>query len=769
MHSNSKIYTNRLIHSHDPYLLLHAHNPVDWYPWGPEAIEQARREHKPIFLSVGYSTCYWCHVAEREIYANPEIAELMNQWFVNVKVDREQRPDVDRVYMLATQIMTGAGGWPNNVFLTPELKPFYAGSYFPPADQGGRPGFPTILKSMHQAWSNDRSKVMEVSERVYQALQQAESRSNSAAEARLAPNAWLAQAARQTATQFDAMHGGFSGGATRFPQEPVLSMLLADAQHNHNAKAVSMVGVTLQAMAEGGVMDQLAGGFYRYSTDPQWDVPHFEKMLYDNAQLLGLYAQAYAQTGQPLFKQVALATAHYLTMQMRDPQQGGFYSAQDSQIDGVEGISYVWTQQQIDSVLGADDARRFFTLYTLIPMPHSFAGQPQSPGSVLRLDRDKAQALADHKQLAAEIEALAPLRDKLLVARNRRPQPATDEKIVTADNALAILGFVQAGQALHDPQLTRTAMDTADWAWVHAFDAKTGELRHQFFHGHAGGAGFLDDYALLGQAFLALHTATGKVDWRTRAQQIADAMLKRFARPDGTLASTTDATDLLVAPPVEGDSVQPSGPSAAVALLLGLSTDGGDARYAMAARRALAPLSASIAAQPFGWSALLAWLAQSSLQTALNQAQQATTQTAALPSSADHVHATAHLLPQPGKNTELHVAIDVDDGYHINANPASDPDLIPTELMVAGVPDVAVNYPPAQTFKAPFAPQGMAVYTGHVELRVQLPATAPQPTEVELRVQACNDQYCLAPATLQVPVATRSETLSSPDSESPLE
>ncbi|MCC7241484.1 MAG: thioredoxin domain-containing protein [Acidobacteria bacterium] len=753
-------YTNRLIDSHDPYLLMHAHNPVDWYPWGPEAIEKARRENKPIFLSVGYSTCYWCHVAEREIYSNPDIAALMNRWFVNIKVDREERPDVDGVYMLATQIMTGAGGWPNNVFLTPDLKPFFAGSYFPPTDQGGRTGFPSILTSLHDAWTGERAKVTETSARVYQALQQAESRPSAAGGAPLAPESWLAEAVKQAAAQFDGTNSGFRGGSTMFPEEPVLSALLSDARLTHDRNVLNMVTATLQAMAEGGVMDQLAGGFHRYSTEPTWSIPHFEKMLYDNAQLLAVYAQAYAITGRPFFKLVARRTAHYLTTEMQ-AEGGGFYSAQDSQIDGVEGVSYVWTKEQIQSVLGAADTRRFLALYMLTPMPESFGGQKPSPGGVLRLDRDKAQVLADKDHLAAAVETLAPLRDKLLAARSRRPQPARDEKIVIGDNALAILGFLQAGQALDNPALTRTATDAARWAWNQAFDASTGLLRHQFFQDHAGGGGFLDDYALLGQAFLALHEITGEAEWRTRAQQVADAMLTRFARPDGSLATTADASDLLVAPPADGDSVQPAGQSATVALLLGLGAEGGHVRYATAGRRALAPLSGQIAARPYDWGALLAWLSQPPLQTALNRAEPAAGQpSAGLPGSADHVPATASLLPRraAGKQSaELRVVIDIDPGYHINANPASDRNLIPTELTFVDGAKLHVDYPPAETFRAPFAPQGIAVYSGRIELRALVPGLPASTATLKLRVQACNDQYCLAPATLELPVSLKSK------------
>lgn len=756
MGSTSKIHSNRLTASDDPYLLLHAHNPVDWYPWGQEAIEQARTADKPIFLSVGYSTCYWCHVAEREIYSNPDIADLMNQWFVNVKVDREQRPDVDRIYMLATQLMTGAGGWPNNVFLTPELKPFYAGSYFPPADQPGRPGFTTILRTLHRAWSEDRPEIIAMGEKTYRALQQIESESRAATPAAPAARTWSLQAVQQATRQFNAMHGGFGGGSTMFPHEPVLSLLLARAAQEHDGKALKMASAALHAMAEGGVMDQLAGGFHRYSTDPEWNVPHFEKMLYDNAQLLGLYALAYTHTSHPLFHQVAVRTAHYLMTEMHDPK-GGFYSAQDAEVGGAEGASYLWTRQQIDVVLGAADAQRFFALYTLIPMPRSAAGQEQPIGGVLRVSRKRAQALAGERRLAAAIDAAQPLRARLLAERARRNQPARDEKIVVADNALAILGFVQAGAALRDATLTATALDTARWIWARAYNVHTSELKHQFFHNRAGAAGFLDDYALLGQAFLALHAVTGDVDWHTRAQQLGDAILRRFQQPDGALNTAANARDLLVAPPVEGDSTQPSGQSAAIALLLGLSVGGnGDgARYATAAARALGTLSARVATQPFGWGALLAWLGEPQMRVALDHAQPppTTAPTPGLPNSADHVHARATLVQQLGENIGVCVAVDIDDGYHINANPASDADLIPTELTVRGVHGVTVTYPPAQTFATTFAPLGLAVYTGHLELHVSLPPIDFTPTHVELKVQACDEASCMAPATLSVPIA----------------
>lgn len=751
---DGKTYTNRLIHSRDPYLLLHAHNPVDWYPWGSEALQAAKRENKPIFVSIGYSTCYWCHVAEREIYSDPEIAKLMNQWFINIKVDREQRPDIDRIYMLATQIMTNGGGWPNNVFLTPDLKPFYAGSYFPPKDQGNLPGFPTVLKSMHHAWTENRAQVMALADQVHLALQQTERGSATSGSVALAPQQWLDKAIAEAAASFDVFDAGIGDHASKFPKAPLLSMLLSSGARNRDAKVQAMATQTLEAMAEGGVMDQLGGGFHRYSIEPSWSIPHFEKMLYDNVQLLGLYAHAYAITKKPLFRQVAQRTARYLTAEMQAPG-GGFYSAQDAEVDGSEGASYIWTRQQIEAVLGAADTQRFLTLYQLVPMPPAPAGHKQPEGDVLRLQRDRAQKLAQKNQLASAIEALRPMRDRLLAARQKRRQPARDEKIVTATNALAIIGFAQAGHWLRDPALTRTALHTANWVWSHAFDPASGELKHQFFAGRPGGAGFLDDYALLGQAFLTLHRQTGDTAWLVRARRIADAMLKRFSRSDGRFVETSDQTDLLLAPPAEGDPVQPSGQSSAIVLLLELSVATGEQRYAAAARRELESLSAQIAADPFNWGALLGPLNQPQLLAALEKAPAAKAASATspgLPDSADHVRAQAHLVPA-GTGTDLIVSIEIEPGYHINANPASDPNLIPTQFMLPGHPELKVDYPAGQVFKAPFAPQGIMVYEGRITLRARLPKGSTQlPPAASLRVQACNDQVCLAPASVAVPV-----------------
>jgi uncharacterized protein len=752
---DGKTYTNRLIRSHDPYLLLHAHNPVDWYPWGPEALAAAKRENKPIFVSIGYSTCYWCHVAEREIYSEPQIAKLMNEWFINVKVDREERPDIDRVYMLATQILAGGGGWPNNLFLTPDLKPFYAGSYFPPADRSSQPGFPRILQDLHAAWTGDRAKVMQVADQVYRELQRAQTGVAAGDTGTPAPRQWLDAVQSEASKRFDAVNGGFGGGGnTQFPQAPLLAALLAAQMRHADPKSLGMVKQTLTAMAEGGVMDQLGGGFHRYSTEPSWSLPHFEKMLYDNAQLLGIYARAYAISHEPLYAEVARRTAEYLTREMQAPD-GAFYSAQDAEVDGVEGASYVWTRAQAEAVLGNVGAKRFFNLYALTPMPRAPPGHKQVDGGVLRLDHTKAQALARENQLVPALEALRPLREMLLASRQKRPQPPRDDKIVTSDNALAIIGFAEAGVDLHDPAPTRVALAAANWEWAHAFNADNGDLRHQFFHGEASERGFLDDYALLGQACLALYRHTGDAKWLARAGQLADAMLKRFLAADGRLLETWDS-NLLVEPPGDGDRVQPSGLSSAIAVLLELASIKGEAGYADAARRALQPLAAQVTAAPSEWGGLITPLSRPQLAAALEQATVSArgVGTSGLPNSADQVRARASLVSTPA-GADLVVTIEVAPGFHINANPASQPELIPTELTLTGRPDVKVDYPAPRIFKPSFAPEGIAIYEGEFTLRARLPqAPATSLSSASLRVQACNDKYCLAPETVSVPIDT---------------
>jgi len=750
-------YTNRLIDSNDPYLLLHAHNPVDWYPWGREALTRAKRENRPIFVSIGYSTCYWCHVAERMIYSDPAIAKLMNEWFVNIKIDREQRPDVDSVYMLATQLMSDHGGWPNNVFLTPDLKPFFAGSYFPPADDAfGRPGFPTILKSLHEAWTNRRQDVERQADKIYQAMLQAQQRTNASMLAPIKPADWLNQAREALLRSQDPSQGGLSNGATKFPQEPALNLLLTEFVKNRDPKVRDALTRALDAMAFGGIHDHLGGGFHRYSTEPTWSIPHFEKMLYDNAQLLKIYVEAYQATSIPLYRQVAEDVATYLSQQMAAPA-GGFYAAQDAEVAGQEGVSYLWTRREIESVLGKEAAARFFQVYGLTPLPAQAATtlEPGKGEGVLRVRVPITETLrrAGGKDMSQVLTSLAPARSRLFAARERRPQPARDEKIIVAWNAMTIDALVRSGEILDKPGYTKLARQAAEALWQAAYDPKTQELKHEIFRGRAQTEGYLDDYALLGIAFLSLGESTREPVWRNRAEQLATAMLRRFSKGDA-FASTVATDELLIPPPDHGDNTAPSGTSAAVELLARLYATTDNVEYRHAAARAVVHLSGDVRQYPTMWATAIVAVNRYpflvSTETPQVTAKANSGAGVTTPSSADQVRVNA-FARSVRDHDEITVTIDVAKGYHVNANPASFDYLIPTSFAVDGVSGAQVTYPDATLIRPRFAPEGLNVYEGTVTLTAIMPRGSLadlNPIRAELRVQACTDEICLPPATL---------------------
>jgi uncharacterized protein len=729
-------HTNRLIDSASPYLLQHAHNPVDWYPWGEEAIGKARKENKLIFLSIGYSTCYWCHVAERTIYSDPAIAAMMNQWFVSIKVDREERPDLDQTYMLARQGLTGSGGWPNNLFLTPDLKPFFAGSYFLPEDQGDTNGFPTILKLIHDDWQKNPAKIREIGDQVQAALSRADyTGGKSTSVLKIMPAEWLATARDQFLGQRDKVYGGLDGGGgTKFPQAPVLNLLLTDYRLSGTAESLQAVAEMLSAMAFGGIHDHLGGGMHRYSTEPTWSVPHFEKMLYDNAQLIGLYADYYAITRQPLARDMAVDLAGYLARRMTAPD-GGFYTAEDADVEGKEGASYVWTRAEITDVLGSADADRFFGLYELTPLPN----EPNGPG-VLRIHKDMIASEENRASLHDRVAELAPLRTRLLEVRDRRPQPARDDKIVVALNGLAIAGLARAGMILGEPQWIASASRSGEFLWQHAFDEKSGRLRHHLFQGEAAGEGFLDDYAMLALAYLALGEATGEPVWVSRAQAFASAILARFIKPDGLVViSVADAS--LVMPAIDFDDHDTSsGTSAAYALLAQLGKT--DSRYAEAATKMLARMTNKIQSAPAAWASLAAYAAL------YGQTVEAKTESTL--DSATHVKAAAQGASY-ADHDEILVTLTIDPGYHLNANPASIDYLTPTVVTVPSAPDAKIAYPAGQIFKPKFSPEGISVYQGSVSIRAELPkgrlaSAASMPVRTD--VQACTAQICLPPAAI---------------------
>ena len=564
---------NRLAHESSPYLRQHAGNPVDWYPWGPEALQRARDEDRPILLSVGYSSCHWCHVMERESFEDDATAELMNRHFVNVKVDREERPDVDQIYMKAVQAMTGRGGWPMTVFLKPDGAPFFGGTYYPPEPRHGMPSFRQVLRSVAEAWEERRDRVESGSARLLEALE----RTSTAGEARKVGIPMVERAYRTLASRYDPVHGGF-GGAPKFPQPVTLELVLRHHLRTGEAQALEMVVHTLRRMAAGGMRDHLAGGFHRYSVDARWLVPHFEKMLYDNALLARAYVDAFRITGAEDLRVVAEETLDYLVADMRHPQ-GGFFSARDADSEGEEGLFYVWTPEEVGGVLGPEDAELFGRAYDVTPSGN-FEGR-----SILHLPRGLHEVAAADGMDEEELRGrLAEARRALLDARSRREPPFRDEKVLTAWNGLAVRAFAEAGATLGREDLVEVARGTAGFLWSEL--RADGRLRRTWKDGEAKIHAFLEDHGALGNAYVSLHEATLEAEWLERAVWLADEILLRFHDEDAGLFfdAPDDAEALVVRPRDPTDSATPSGPSLAAELFARLGSVTGDRRYADTAR-----------------------------------------------------------------------------------------------------------------------------------------------------------------------------------------
>ncbi|MCX6635997.1 MAG: thioredoxin domain-containing protein [Acidobacteria bacterium] len=578
-----------------PYLFQHAHNPVDWHPWGEEAFGKARAEDKPIFLSVGYSTCHWCHVMERESFESEETAALLNRFFVPVKVDREERPDVDRVYMLFVQATTGGGGWPMSVFLTPDLKPFFGGTYFPPDNRHGRPGFPSILRSVAEAWSTDRPRILESGAAILEQLNRHAGISPGSGSWR--DDSLSERAFRGFQGDFDAEFGGF-GGAPKFPRTVVHHFLLRYWARTGNAEAAGMVFATLEAMARGGMHDQLGGGFHRYSVDERWFIPHFEKMLYDQALLAVSYLEAYQATGDEFHARVARSIFDYVLGDMISPE-GAFFSAEDADSapdpdqPGVksEGAFYLWRKSEIDLVLGQPAAGWFCDLYGVRESgnvefdPHGeFAGrnilfQSQS------VEQTAARFGVDPSAVKAAIEVA---RGKLLEARSRHPRPHLDDKILTAWNALMISALARGAQVLGEPRLAEAARRAADFVLSRLYDAPAGTLLRRFRDGDAAIGGFLDDYAFLAQALLDLYQMDFHPRWLEQALALTEKARELFEDASGgAFFSAIAASDLVLRMKDDHDGAEPSANSIMVLNLLRLAEITGRDDLRQSAERAL--------------------------------------------------------------------------------------------------------------------------------------------------------------------------------------
>jgi uncharacterized protein len=751
--------TNRLAQESSPYLLQHAHNPVDWHPWGAAAFGLARKKNRPIFLSVGYSTCYWCHVMERQSFENEEIAVEMNRLFVNIKVDREERPDVDQIYMTAVQVMTHRGGWPMSVWLTPELKPFYAGTYFPPEDSQGRAGFLTLCRGIADAWENRNKEVRDAAEEMTDVLRQL-AKPQAAKNAFVIDDAWVEQMIRRSTADYDSENGGF-GSAPKFPRETLLRLLLVHRRTFPNIERMKMILRTLDALAAGGIRDHLGGGFHRYSTDAQWLVPHFEIMLYDNAMLAWIYVEAFAQTGEKRYEEVARGILDFLLREMYSPK-GLFYTALDAEVDGMEGANYLWTLDEVRDVLGEADAEIFARAYGLnagpnFVDPHHGGSRPEK-NVLYRAEESGSIAQSLGVPIVEIDQRLAGMREKLYLVRQKRKQPGMDTKILISWNSLAISAFAHAGRIFKDEKYLQSATTAANLLLSIRMEEKTI---------------FLDDDAFLADALLELADASGNSQWQNQAREITEQLSERFADPDagGFFFTTAEADDLIVRQKIGGDSPLPAGAAVAARAILQLTPSPGSSflqqsphsnplpeyrarekdTFAIAGRSTLDEFSGQLQSNAESMSAMLElahlYLRSQPPLNIIPDSERATFPVLER-SAKEVVEGSAQWLD--GK--QLVVRIEIGSGFHINPHDALS-GLSPTELFVTGAEVMRIDYPIAQPLEV--AGEMINVYVGKLEIQVHLQRTPADPAAVrlELQYQPCNDTACLIPVRKGIQIA----------------
>jgi uncharacterized protein YyaL (SSP411 family) len=555
-------HTNRLSKETSPYLLQHAHNPVDWYSWGEEAFARAREEDKPVLLSIGYSACHWCHVMEHESFENEEIARLMNENFINIKVDREERPDLDQIYMNAVQMMTGHGGWPMTVFLTPEGVPFYGGTYFPPEDRYNMPGFPRVLLGVAQTY---RSRPDDVAETSASMLKELRNMGQTRESSEILTAEILDAAERSIARSYDSRYGGF-GSAPKFPAAMNLEFLLRQYHRTGQSASLEMIENTCRKMAEGGLYDQLGGGFHRYSTDARWLVPHFEKMLYDNALLSRLYLHVYQQTNDEFYKRISEETLDYVVREMTDAR-GGFYSTQDADSEGHEGKFFVWTVEEVKEILGEEDGALFCAYYD-VTEAGNFEGK-----NILNVSRS-VEAVAKSAGVSVERlqEALGRGRRQLFEARERRVKPDRDEKVLTAWNGLMLASFAEAAAILERDDYKDIAERNARFVLENL--RRDGLLLRTYKDGQSKLNGYLEDYAFFIDGLVMLYQATGQLNWLVEVRSLTDKMLEEFwdTEDGGFFYTGKSHEELIVRSKDFLDNATPSGNSVAAEALLHLAS-----------------------------------------------------------------------------------------------------------------------------------------------------------------------------------------------------
>jgi uncharacterized protein YyaL (SSP411 family) len=761
------MYTNALIGETSPYLLQHAHNPVNWYPWGKEAFEKAKRENKPVFLSVGYSTCYWCHVMEVESFEDPEVAAVINQHFVAIKVDREERPDLDEQYMLATQLMTTRGGWPNSVWLKPDGKPWMAGTYFP------KQRFISVLRQVNEFWINRRADVDRQAEALANAAKQ-NSRPPADASVELTMEL-VQQASDRLISQFDPRNGGF-GGAPKFPPHGTLALLIERYRTTKEKSLLEPISKTLDAMWLGGMHDHLGGGFHRYATDANWLLPHFEKMLYDNAQLIQAYAGGYDITGHERYRAAVADTYRWVKREMTSPQ-GAFYSALDSGEVGKEGEAYIWSVDQVRGLLGDSDAALYTELYNFTE-EGNFAEEStgERTGKNIPHLKRPIDVIAENHELGAQVlvSRLAEIQEKLLADRLTWPQPHKDDKVLTSWNGLMITALAHAGRVLNEPEYVDAAAAAANFILDQM--VQDGRLLRSYRSGTAKLPGYLDDYVYFSNGLLELYLATEDPRWLDQAAGFADIMIDEFEdETDGGFFFTGDHHEALMARSKHlgggGNMPNPNGVAAQVLIRLGELT--GKDNYRDAASRTLRSVSAMMAQRPHTSEDLL--IATRRLLAAGRPDSETKSGAGNLSTSTDGPGQMKRVEPitlrasvandslRRGQDTVVTVSMDIDEGWHLYAENPQAEFLIPTAISISSDAPISVGEvvaPKPESRTDPILKQVIDTYTGKVSFQVPVRIgddAAPGATKlrVVVRSQACDESRCLQPQTTNLEIEIR--------------
>ncbi|MFQ5700655.1 MAG: thioredoxin domain-containing protein [Acidobacteriota bacterium] len=731
---------NHLAGSTSPYLLQHKDNPVFWYPWGEEALAAARRQQKPIFLSIGYSACHWCHVMEKESFEDPATAKIMNEYFISIKVDREERPDLDDIYMTAVQAMTGSGGWPMSVWLTPDLKPFFGGTYFPNRPAMGRPSFTQVIQSIGNAWRTDRAGILAHAEQVHQAIVGYLSGNRTPQAAAALTGDLIGKAVTDLSTRFDAAEGGF-GPAPKFPPHRALSLLLAKYRASHDEKLSRMFTLTFDKMERGGMYDQVGGGFHRYSTDARWLVPHFEKMLYDNALMAEAYIDAWRTTGRARYEQVAREIFAWLEREMTDPH-GAFYSSLDADSDGEEGKFYVWRPDEVIAVLGPDEGALVNDYYGI-----TATGNFEGGRSIPHVEQPPAEFAASRKIPLDEFLArLDSARAKLLAARGKRVPPLRDDKILSAWNGLMIAALAEGSAAFHEPRYGKMASQAADFI-LKTMRRPDGLLRVSYRKGQVNDQSFLDDQAFFLEGLLALYESTSSPHWLQQARELLKATDAAFWDPVGHAYYFTppDRKDLLVRVKKPMDGAIPSGNSVTAGVLVSMYRATGEPAFLEQAGKLLSSFSGAMSTMPGGFHNMLASLDEFLSSGGHELARGPIIRVTAAPPS---------VAIAPGGRAELDVQLEIREGWHVNSSKPTMDYLIPTTVSVDFDRDASVgriDYPQAEMVKLEFMREPISVYRGSQRIHVVVTApekAPPGPLTASCFVsyQACNDESCLKPA-----------------------